>query len=214
MANHFSALKRARQTKIRTDRNKDVRTRLRNSIRALRKSLKDAEKAKGLLPATVSLIDKTNAAKRTKGQSRSRPGRKVFIPKSGVVASGGKAGGGTLKTFDSDVEQLVSESLRRVDDASGQLVRRLAAMQAVVERLEHEQTAFADGFAEVARDRERVDGCVREVAAVRAEREPRAPDTEAHTRAACSDVQPHARQQVDTAIEAKAHSARESTGEE
>ena len=58
MANHFSALKRARQTKVRTERNKDVRTRLRNSIRTLRKTLKDAEKAKLLLPGTVSLIDK------------------------------------------------------------------------------------------------------------------------------------------------------------
>jgi small subunit ribosomal protein S20 len=58
MANHFSALKRARQTVVRTERNKDARTRLRNSIRTLRKSLKDAEKAKLLLPGTVSLIDK------------------------------------------------------------------------------------------------------------------------------------------------------------
>src|SRR5882672_3900647 len=58
MANHFSALKRARQTKVRTERNRDARSRLRNAIRTLRKSLKNAEEAEALMPGTVSLIDK------------------------------------------------------------------------------------------------------------------------------------------------------------
>ena len=58
MANHFSALKRARQTTVRTERNRDARSRLRNAIRTLRKSLTNSEEAKSLLPGTVSLIDK------------------------------------------------------------------------------------------------------------------------------------------------------------
>ncbi len=58
MANHFSALKRARQTEVRTERNRDARSRLRNAIRALRASMKNAEQAKNMLPGTVSLIDK------------------------------------------------------------------------------------------------------------------------------------------------------------
>ena len=59
MANHFSALKRARQTKVRTERNRDGRSRLRHSIRDLRKLIaKDPEQAKTQLPGTVSLIDK------------------------------------------------------------------------------------------------------------------------------------------------------------
>lgn len=59
MANHFSALKRARQTKKRTERNRGARARLRHAIRDLRTTIaKDPEKAKSLLPSTVSVIDK------------------------------------------------------------------------------------------------------------------------------------------------------------
>ena len=59
MANHFSALKRARQTKKRTERNRSARARLRHTIRDLRTSIgKDPAAAKTEMPATVSLIDK------------------------------------------------------------------------------------------------------------------------------------------------------------
>jgi small subunit ribosomal protein S20 len=59
MANHFSALKRARQTKKRTERNRSARARLRHAVRDLRTTIsKDATKAKTDMPATVSLIDK------------------------------------------------------------------------------------------------------------------------------------------------------------
>ena len=59
MANHFSALKRARQTRKRTEQNRGARARLRHAIRNLRTSItKDPEKAKSMLPATVSVIDK------------------------------------------------------------------------------------------------------------------------------------------------------------
>jgi small subunit ribosomal protein S20 len=59
MANHFSALKRARQTKKRTERNRSARARLRHSVRDLRTTIAtDPAKAKDLLPATASTIDK------------------------------------------------------------------------------------------------------------------------------------------------------------
>lgn len=88
MANHFSALKRARQTKVRTERNKDVRSRLRNAVRALRKSLTDPEKSKALLPATVSLIDKAvkkgvikeNTASRAKSRLTKHVHKAVAAP--------------------------------------------------------------------------------------------------------------------------------------
>ncbi len=59
MANHFSALKRARQTKKRTERNRSARARLRHAVRDLRTVIaKDPTKAKTDMPSTVSLIDK------------------------------------------------------------------------------------------------------------------------------------------------------------
>ena len=39
MANHFSALKRARQTKKRTERNRSARARLRHTVRDLRTTI-------------------------------------------------------------------------------------------------------------------------------------------------------------------------------
>ena len=59
MANHFSALKRARQTKKRTEQNRGARARLRHAIRGLRTAVaKNPEEAKAMLPGTVSVIDK------------------------------------------------------------------------------------------------------------------------------------------------------------
>ena len=45
MANHFSALKRARQTVTRTEVNRSNRTRMRTSLRALREALKPLAKS-------------------------------------------------------------------------------------------------------------------------------------------------------------------------
>ncbi len=61
MANHFSALKRQRQILKRQEHNRSVRTRLRRSIREMRRAIAsgDPEKAKGLLPQVVSTVDKT-----------------------------------------------------------------------------------------------------------------------------------------------------------
>jgi small subunit ribosomal protein S20 len=60
MANHFSALKRARQTVKRTTRNKANSSRLRSALRQLRESLGKGDKAAAeqVFRQTVSALDK------------------------------------------------------------------------------------------------------------------------------------------------------------
>lgn len=60
MANHFSALKRARQTEKRTATNRANKSRLRTALRGLRESIAagDRKTAETSYRATVSLIDK------------------------------------------------------------------------------------------------------------------------------------------------------------
>jgi len=60
MANHFSALKRARQTEKRTVRNRANRSRLRTSLRQLREALAkgDKQSAEQVYRSTVSALDK------------------------------------------------------------------------------------------------------------------------------------------------------------
>lgn len=60
MANHFSALKRARQTETRTARNRANTSRLRSSLRELRESLAKGDKtaAEQVYRKTVSALDK------------------------------------------------------------------------------------------------------------------------------------------------------------
>jgi len=60
MANHVSALKRARQTETRTEFNRASRSRVRTSLRALREALAkgDANAAQEQYRATVSTLDK------------------------------------------------------------------------------------------------------------------------------------------------------------
>ncbi len=60
MANHFSALKRARQTERRTARNRANTSQLRTALRKFRQALQsgDSAQAKSLFSATVSMIDK------------------------------------------------------------------------------------------------------------------------------------------------------------
>jgi small subunit ribosomal protein S20 len=54
-----SGLKRRRQNEVRSDRNRAVRTRVRNAIKALRTAIAsgDAAVVKALLPRTISVID-------------------------------------------------------------------------------------------------------------------------------------------------------------
>ena len=60
MANHFSALKRARQTEKRTARNRANRSRLRTALRDLREALAKDDKpaAEQVYRQTVSALDK------------------------------------------------------------------------------------------------------------------------------------------------------------
>ncbi len=60
MANHVSALKRARQTEFKTDRNRANASRLRTSLRAMREAIVagDAKKAQEAFRGTASVIDK------------------------------------------------------------------------------------------------------------------------------------------------------------
>jgi len=61
MANHYSALKRVRQTERRTEINRRSKTRLRHQIRDMRRliSEKNASGALKLLPETFSVIDRS-----------------------------------------------------------------------------------------------------------------------------------------------------------
>lgn len=60
MANHPSALKRARQAEKRRVANRAVKTRIKTAIKAVEKSIqeKDPEKTKALLSEAVSIIQK------------------------------------------------------------------------------------------------------------------------------------------------------------
>jgi small subunit ribosomal protein S20 len=61
MANHYSALKRVRQTERRTEFNRRSKTRLRHQIRAMRQLItdKNSSGALALLPKTFSIIDRS-----------------------------------------------------------------------------------------------------------------------------------------------------------
>jgi len=60
MANHFSALKRARQTEKRSARNRANRSRLRTALREMRENLEKGDKAAAdqTYRQTVSALDK------------------------------------------------------------------------------------------------------------------------------------------------------------
>jgi small subunit ribosomal protein S20 len=60
MANHFSALKRARQTTKRTTTNRSNASQLRTALRKLRQTIQsgDAKEVKAAFGSTVSMIDK------------------------------------------------------------------------------------------------------------------------------------------------------------
>ena len=60
MANHFSAMKRARQTEKRTVRNRANTSQLRTALRSMRESLEKGEKTNAVATyrQTVSALDK------------------------------------------------------------------------------------------------------------------------------------------------------------
>ena len=57
MANHKSSLKRVRQTKIRTLRNRYAAKTMRNALKKIRLS-EDATEVKGMFPKVCSMLDK------------------------------------------------------------------------------------------------------------------------------------------------------------
>jgi small subunit ribosomal protein S20 len=85
MANHFSALKRARQTTKRTAQNRINTSRLRTTLRKFRAALQsgDSAQAKAQYSETVSMIDKAvrkgvirkNTAARYKSRLNARLGK-------------------------------------------------------------------------------------------------------------------------------------------
>jgi small subunit ribosomal protein S20 len=83
MANHFSALKRARQTEKRTARNRANTSQLRTSLRKLRQALQsgDSAQANSQFSATVSMIDKAVKKgvihKNTAGRYKSRLNKRL-----------------------------------------------------------------------------------------------------------------------------------------
>ncbi len=86
MASHASALKAHRQNIVRRERNRQMRTRLRAALRAIRAAIDagDPAKAKAALRDTISLVDKMaakgvihkNAAGRYKSRLATRVTRK------------------------------------------------------------------------------------------------------------------------------------------
>jgi small subunit ribosomal protein S20 len=84
MANHFSALKRARQTETRTNRNRANTSRLRTQLRDLRETIEKGDKAAAAQAyrQTVSALDKAiqkgtlheNTASRYKSRLGARVG--------------------------------------------------------------------------------------------------------------------------------------------
>lgn len=56
MANHASAAKRARQTIKRTERNRAIRTRVRNAVKAARVAIAVGDKAAALEPVKIASV--------------------------------------------------------------------------------------------------------------------------------------------------------------
>ena len=83
MANHFSALKRVRQTEKRTARNRATASRLRTALRSLRESIASGnkEQAQTALRGTIAVIDssvnKGVLHKNTAGRYKSRLSTRV-----------------------------------------------------------------------------------------------------------------------------------------
>ena len=87
MANHLSALKRARQTEKRTARNRANTSRLRGALRDLRESIAKGDKAAAeqTYRATVSALDKAiqkgTLHENTASRYKSRLGKRVVAMK-------------------------------------------------------------------------------------------------------------------------------------
>jgi small subunit ribosomal protein S20 len=87
MANHFSALKRARQTERRSTRNRSNTSRLRTQLRDMREALEKGDKAwaEQIYRQTVSVLDKAiqkgTLHENTASRYKSRLGARVAAMK-------------------------------------------------------------------------------------------------------------------------------------
>jgi small subunit ribosomal protein S20 len=87
MANHFSALKRARQTERRTATNRANTSRLRTALRTMRETIAKGDKqaAEQIYRRTVSALDKAvqkgSLHSNTAGRYKSRLGARVSAMK-------------------------------------------------------------------------------------------------------------------------------------
>ena len=87
MANHYSALKRARQTERRTARNRANTSRLRGQLRELRETIEKGDKtaAQQVYRTTVSVLDKAiqkgTLHENTASRYKSRLGKRVTAMK-------------------------------------------------------------------------------------------------------------------------------------
>lgn len=87
MANHFSALKRARQTEKRTANNRANASRLRTQLRDLRETIEKGDKtaASEMYRQTVSVLDKAiqkgTLHENTASRYKSRLGKRVTAMK-------------------------------------------------------------------------------------------------------------------------------------
>ncbi len=85
MANHFSALKRARQTTKRTATNRANTSRLRTALRTLRETIEKGDKqaAEKTYRETVSALDKADpeghAARKYRGALQVAPGASALM---------------------------------------------------------------------------------------------------------------------------------------
>ena len=87
MADHFSALKRARQTETKTTRNRADKSRLRSALRSLREAIPKGDKAAAeqVYRKTVSSLDKAiqkgTLHENTASRYKSRLGKRVTAMK-------------------------------------------------------------------------------------------------------------------------------------
>lgn len=74
MANHKSALKRARQNARRRQRNRSNTSRMRSQVKVLRKAVEagETDRARELLPATLALLDRSVQRGVLKGNAAAR----------------------------------------------------------------------------------------------------------------------------------------------
>src|SRR5205814_2123668 len=141
MANHFSALKRARQTERRTARNRSNTSRLRSALRDMRSALTKGDKAAAeqAFRQTVSALDKgTRPCNEGKSDAQSHAASIVVVPY--VCGCDGTSGthilgehrGQRRQEWRQHVGNCHGQLLRDLDHYVGHSLRASAARQGLV----------------------------------------------------------------------------------